>query len=200
MNPSELVLCMNIYLHNTKIRGNKMAEFEGMFVPTTPVFDVQSLKGKDLSSEEFLQFLVAVTQRINNISIQLNLKDIGVYPLTEIVNGQTFFPNPDLTESTELQPSPRQGLRTTVNFGQLPNAGTKSVPHGITFDDAITFVDIYGAATLPSTAGIPISFSSTVNINQNISIDVDPINVNIITAIDYSAFTRCIVVIEYIKQ
>lgn len=177
-----------------------MAQFQGMFVPTTQVFDVQSLEGKDLSSPEFIQFMIALTQSINLISIQLNLKDIGVYPLTEIVSGQTFFPNPALTSTTAVLPQPRQGLRKVVNFGALPNAGLKSVAHGIVFDAQTSFTRIYGAATFPSTASIPIPYSSTVNINQNISIVIDATNVNITTAFDYSAFTICYVVIEYIKQ
>jgi hypothetical protein len=177
-----------------------MAQFPGMFVPTTPVFDVQSLQGKDLSSSEFIQFMVALTQRINLISIQLNAKDIGLYQLTEILNGQQFFPNPALSSTTAQSPTQRPVLRTVVNFGALPNAATKSVPHGITFDATTSFTRIYGTATFPSTSAIPIPYSSTVNINQNISIVIDATNVNITTAMDYTNFTICYVILEYIKQ
>jgi hypothetical protein len=47
---------------------------------------------------------------------------------------------------------------------------------------------------------IPIPYSSTTNIDNNISIQVDDTDVNITTAADYSVYTICYVVLEYIKQ
>lgn len=177
-----------------------MAQFPGMFVPTTPVFDVQSLKGKDLDSPEFIQFMVALTQRINLISIQLNAKDIGLYQLTEILNGQQFFPNPALSSTTSQSPTQRAGLRTVVNFGALPNAATKSVPHGIGLDATAIGTLISCTATNPGNSFIDIPYSSVTNINLNIEMTIDMTNVNITTASNYSAYTICLIVFEYIKQ
>ena len=58
---------------------------------------------------------------------------------------------------------------------------------------------IYGTATDAAGNGIPIPYPSNTA-NANIEINVDLTNVNITTAIDYSAFTTTYVVLEYLKN
>lgn len=87
----------------------------------------------------------------------------------------------------------------TINFGTLPNTGTKSVAHNIPITVGVTFTRIY--ATASDTAGslyIPIPFVETTG--NEIQIDVDATNVNITTTSDRTNFTICYVVLEYIKN
>jgi hypothetical protein len=147
-----------------------------------------------------MQFMIILTQRINQMSIQLNLKTSGQFPLTEFVDGNTFFPNPALSSTTAQTPTNRQEFIKVIDFGALPNAGIKTVPHGITIDANTSFTQIYATATEPNSQFIPIPFSSPTALIDNIEILVDTTDVIITTAINYSAFTICYVVLKYIKQ
>jgi hypothetical protein len=176
----------------------------GYFLPTTDIIDVQSLRGKSLDSDEFQQFIIVLTQVINNICLAVNAKDTGYYPLTEFVNSQYFFPNPALSSTTANTPSQRNVFRKIVNFGTLPNAGTTSVAHGITFTATYTATRIYGAASdVGATLRyIPIPFVDVSGAEPvgNIEINLDNTNVNITTTGNGTNFTVCYVIIEYLKN
>jgi hypothetical protein len=170
----------------------------GLFIPTTYVFDVAEVKDVDVNKPEFKELLVRLYQNINNICVALNLKESGIYFLQEFVTGQVLFPNQDM-----INPNPdgRQIFRTVLNFGALPNATTISMAHNINVTAATTWVNIYGVATNPTTmAGISISYASTSSATDNIEWAIDDTNFYITTGIDYSAYTRTIVTIEYVKE
>jgi len=165
----------------------------GAFVPTTDVFDT-TIGNLDPQSDEFKYFLVRLRQSINNIALVLNIKDSGYYLPTEFVNGQLYFPNPLGNQKTY-----RQVFRDVVDFGALPNTGTKSVPHTIeNMNDEFTFTRIYGAATDPvNLIGIPVPNLDAIGF---VYISVDDTNINITTTFDATAYTRCLVVVEYLKN
>ncbi len=102
----------------------------------------------------------------------------------------------------------RQVFRKVIAFGALPNAGTKSVAHGIdTLPQDLpnnyigfSFTRIYATATDPvNELYIPIPYASNVAANV-IEINVDATNVNITTASNKTAYTITYVVLEYIKS
>jgi len=132
---------------------------------------------------------------LNNIAKALNNKDSGLYDAVETITGQQFLPT--FSTTTGANATFRQVLRKVVNFGSLPNTGTKSVAHGITFNNNFSVTRVYAAATNPGTQWIPIPYASPTLAN-NIELNVDATNVNIITGSNRTAFTRCFVVIEFI--
>lgn len=171
----------------------------GLFVPTTNVWDVAELYTVDVQSSEFRELLVRLYQNINTIALALNLKDSAYYVDQEFVNGQVLFPNPALSSSTASAPVYRQVFRKVIDFGALANAGTKSVAHGLTITAGFSFTRIY--ATASDTIGfnyIPIPYASVAA--GNVELNVDLTNVTIITGSDYSAFTICYVILEYVKS
>lgn len=170
----------------------------GSFVPTTFVWDVQQIQDSNIDPT-LKEILIRLYQNINLVSIVLNTKDTGMYELTELVNGQLFFSNPLLNSTTSQSPTPRQAYRLVINFGALPDATTKSVAHGLTIQSNWTLTRLYAAATNPSTEFIPIPYASSVDVAHNIELNMDATNVNIITGTDYSAYTACYVIIEYLK-
>ncbi len=174
----------------------------GLYVPSSYVFDVQQIQQADVNSAEFKELLVRLYQNINSMCIALNLKDSGYYNTQEFVNGQMWFPNPNYNSTTAVYPAFRQVYRTVVNFGTLPAAGTKSVAHNVPYNPAYSGTRIYVTATDPvGLTEIPVPFSSAVDIAHNIQLDVDATNVNITTGgHDYSNYTICYVVLEYIKS
>lgn len=175
----------------------------GIFLPTTVAVDVSSLKGKSLDSDEFKQLIVKLYQNLNNISIITNYKDSGIYDLALAFNNQSWFPNPTASASADTPAPYRDGSRVTINFGALPNAGTKFVAHGIAVTATTTFTRIYATATdTTGLTAIPIPFVSVSGSIPagNTEIYVDNTNVYITTTGNGSNYNVCYVVIEYISN
>jgi aryl-phospho-beta-D-glucosidase BglC (GH1 family) len=174
--------------------------FSGVFVPTTNVWDVSQIYDIDITSPQFKELLVRLYQNLNNISTALNLKDSGYYITQSFVNSQLFFPNPDFNSSTAVNPGYRQVFRLVVDFGALPNTGTKSVPHNIPVNSGYTFTRIY--ATSSDTTGfnyIPIPYASASG-TDNIELSVNATDVTITTAGNRSNFGVTYVIVEYIAN
>jgi hypothetical protein len=170
------------------------------FVPTTNTFDLSTIYNLDPKSDEFKDFLVKLNQNITNIAQSLNARDSGYYIPQEFINGQVWFPNPTLNSITPTAPSYRQVFRLVINFGALPNTGTKTVAHGLTLGVGFTFTRIY--ATASDTTGkvyLPIPYASGTAAD-NVELWVDATNVNIKTGKDRTASNICYAVLEYIKQ
>ena len=138
--------------------------------------------------EELRQELNDVLKKIINA---LNDKDIAHYNSIESVNGQKWL---DTTDPQVF----KNAFRKVIDFGALPNAATKTVAHGITWNPNTVFTRIYGTATRPSTVSIPIPYSSSV-LAQNILLSVSTANVTITTAANFSVYSTCYVVLEYLQ-
>lgn len=179
----------------------------GVFIPTTQVWDVASLSTADVNSPEFKELLVRMYMNLNRMAIAINLKESGYYnnANTDFVDGNQWFPNPAVSSSlasTAFRPE----YRTVVNFGALPNGPmgplTKSIPHNLPVNASYTWTRIYATATDPvGLTGIPIPFASPT-LTDAIAITVDALNVNITVDVtkDYSNYTICLVVLEYLKN
>lgn len=172
----------------------------GSFIPTSYVWDVARLYEVDVNSDEFKELLVRLYQNLNLMAISLNTRDAGYYNTSEFVNGQIFFPNPMLNSSTSAAPEFRQVYRKVINFGALPNAGTKTVPHGITITGTTTFTRIYGTASdTTDKIYIPLPFASPTA-TDSIELYVDSTNVGVITGNNESAFTITYIILEYLQS
>lgn len=165
----------------------------GLFVPTSFVWDIGRLQEVDVNSPEFKDLLVRLYQNIARIATALNLKDSAYYYTGEFVNGQLYFPNPALSSLNPQTARYRQVTRFVMNFGALPNAGIKSVAHGLTIDTAWTFTRIY--ATASDTTGL--TYIPIPSFQANLS--VDAVNVNITTTANLTNYNVCYVVLEYLK-
>lgn len=139
---------------------------------------------------------IKLRQYFNQIASALNTKDSGIYDAVETITGQSFLPL--FSNQTQANVTYRTVFRKVIDFGALPAAGTKSVAHGIAIGSTYSATKIYGAATVPSTSLIPLPFASPTLAN-NIELNLDATNVNVIVGTNRSAYTRCFVVVEYIK-
>lgn len=170
----------------------------GSFVPTNYIFDVSQLYQTEINSPEFKELIVRLYQYINNIAFVLNTKDSAYYLMQQFAtSGLMFSTTNDVNNMRPL-------YRIVVNCGALPNAATKTIPHGITptdFTSSWTFLKIYGAAS--DTTGktyIPLPYSSAAAIANNIEVKVDSTNVYITTGINYSNYNVSYIILEYIKN
>lgn len=174
---------------------------DGLYLPTTDVFDSLNLQNIDPSSREFKDFLTRLRQTINSISIAVNLKDTGYYITDEMANGQLYFPDPALNSTTLKRPTFRNVFRKVIDFGALPNAGVGnaiSIPHGITINTNFSFTRIYGTATDPNTSFIPLPYAGLAVSANNVELSVDTTNVVITAESDRRGYTTTYVVLEWI--
>src|SRR5271157_1512774 len=95
--------------------------YQGVYLPTTFIWDVSQLQRVDVNSKEFKELLIRMYQNLTNMATAINLKDTGYYYQGEFVNGQLYFPNPALSSSTTPPATYRQVFRLVINFGALPN-------------------------------------------------------------------------------
>jgi hypothetical protein len=160
----------------------------GSFAQTTQIW----------GSEDDSTRIVKLYQNMNQIALILNTKSAGAFYLQEFVIGDLFFPNPnDTSNSSKPAPVERQVSRIVVNFGPLPNAGTKQVAHNLNPSATWTFTRIYGCATNPGTEYIPIPYASATTTNI-VELYADTTYVYITTNGNMTAYTVCYVILEWI--
>lgn len=180
---------------------NSQANY-GTFVPTTNIWgDASRIASADVNSQEFKDLIVRLYQNVNLIALSLNLRDAGFYVLEEFLNGQLYFPNPELSSTTSVTPAYRQVYRFVIDWPTpLPNTTTQSVAHNLELNNAYSFTRIYGAATDPlNLQYIPLPYASPTAAN-NIELSVDGTNVNITTGSNRSNFTTTYIILEYLKN
>lgn len=135
--------------------------------------------------------LVELKKTLEDHAKMINRKDTGQYEETEVIINQTFpGANPQTKNSI---------FRKVVDFGALPNAALKQVAHNLTNYGTIIFTNIYGAATEPGVQAISIPHASVVALANQVQLVVTATNIEITTAINYSAFTSCYVVLEFFR-
>lgn len=141
--------------------------------------------------DDLIENISLLYKRIAN---SVNTKEGALYvPLETATFQQYFTPG----EPQRFRPT----YRKVIDFGPLPAAGVKSVAHGIAFNSECTMTCMYACATDPvALAYINIPFVSTVAINFQISMQVTATTVDIAVGSNRSNFTRCTVVLEYIKN
>lgn len=176
---------------------------KGYFIPTTQSYDVQEIYQTEVTSPKFKELMVRLYQNLNNVSQAVNQRGSGLYNTQEFASGETFFPSPANSSATTTSAQPRPVFRMVINMlptGTLPNTNTLTVAHGLTFTSAITATRIYGAATnAAGTSLIPLPYASPV-LADNIELYVDATNVYIKTGSDRTGYTKCYVVLEYLKN
>lgn len=174
----------------------------GLSVPNTFVMDVAQLQEIDLDPA-FKELLVRLYQNLGLMCNALNKKTGGYYPSNnQFITGNSYFPDAVGTGIATgfVRSDYRPSFRVLVNFGTLPNAGLKSVPHGITVTANTTWVMIQGWATDPvGLTGIPIPYASSTAASI-VELYVDATNVNVITNGDLTNYTTTLILLEFMNQ
>ncbi len=146
--------------------------------------------------EDLAEKDIKLRDYLNDIATATNSKDSGLYDAVETETGQQFVPI--FSTDTASNATYRGVIRKVIDFGALPNAGAKTIAHGITFTSDQSVTKLYAAATTPGTSWIPIPFASPT-LNLNISLELDATNITITTGVNRTAYTRCFVVVEWIS-
>ncbi len=136
------------------------------------------------SWEEAKPFLVEVLKKISN---SVNVKEIGFFLDEELLSGKAFIPGATIPGNNPGEY--RSVLRKVIDMGALV-LGVNSVPHGITFDENFTLIQLWVSAT-NSTAFIATTFS-----NED-TVIMDATNINVTSA---GAYDRAFAFVEYIQE
>lgn len=117
----------------------------------------------------------------------VNSRTIGIYSTQEIPSG----------EQLQLSGKSYGIFRKVLDIGALPNATTSTIPHGISNVDAgFRLMDLRLCAN--DTTDFDYFVLSYWSIAAaDIKIDIEGPNVVITTMNDYSAYDKCLVIIEY---
>lgn len=146
------------------------------FLPITQTF-----------SEEWSQFLIQFTKTYSDISRNTNARDIGIYDLTEINNGQQWY----TPGNTSIK---RFDFRKVIPVPALV-LGLNSIAHGITVGSPTTYVFTFINGVIFRQAAPPLFVPIP---NNDIHVDVNQTNVNITIPAAYVGFTgNC--VLEFLK-
>lgn len=178
---------------------------DGLFLRNAPILDAGYINDiQQFDPDKLKELFIALTEAFLESNSAVNQKDTGMYQLLEFITGQQFFPNPALSSTTTQPPVLRQTIRKVFNIGALPNAGTKTVAHGIAVDGNTTFTRIYGTASDVGVTKeyIPLPFVSVSGavVAGNIELRLDDINIYITTTGNGTNFTVCYVVVEFLVQ
>lgn len=141
-------------------------------------------------SEDDSQFLIQITNRDRDIARYLNIRQIGIYDLTENLTGQQF---PGSTPQVK-----RQTFRIVFQFGAIAPGAILSIPHGLT--GVTSYTHIYGTAITNVVDNRPIPYTNVTLVTNQISVLVDSVNVNVTNGSTAPAITSGLIVLEYLKN
>jgi len=165
------------------------SETSQIFESYVPVYDAIPE-----SWEEAKPFIVENFKKISNA---INIREIGWYLDEQLLSGKAFIPGVSTVANNVTQQF-RQILRKVIDFGAL-QLGTKSVPHGIVFNDRFTLIQLWASSTDPvAFVAIPIPFVSTTG--GDVEINMTVTNINITCTTNRASFTRTFVFVEYIQE
>jgi hypothetical protein len=132
------------------------------------------------------EFRYQLNDTYQKIAATVNSKEGALYvPIEKITGGQYFTDDPFNNDVV---------YRMTVDFGALPNSGTKSVAHNIDWNSDYRLRRAYGGSTDPvAEEGLPIP-------NDGIFLKNNSTNVIVTTTANFSSFTETTIVLEYTKE
>lgn len=167
----------------------------GAFIASSIPLDLEQIRETSVNSPEFKELIVILAQYFNDLAINTNLRDVGMYNTLELINGQQFF----RTSATPGDNSLRPVYRKVIYYPTaLPNAGTVAIPHNLTLTASCSFTRIYGVANnLTGGSFLPLPYASPTLAN-NIELSVDTTNINVTTGSNRTAYTVNYFIVEYI--
>ena len=170
---------------------------QGNFITTLPNFN---LEGMDINSPEFRQFIVILTNTVNDICMAINDKEAGYFSTYEFLTGKRLYPDPALNAYTEEQPYRAGIFRKCFRYTTpLPNAAAVPVAHGLAMDANWKTIDLWGT-TFDSTAHQWLKLPFAGSGADAIDLYADFTHIYIKTQSNRNSCTFTNLVIEYTKS
>ena len=135
------------------------------------------------SWEEAKPFIVENFKKISNA---INIREIGWLLEEELLSGKQFVPIPATNDTPEQY---RSVFRKVINTGPLVVGLNAGVPHGITFNNRFTLIDLWVSGTNSGTLTARTISGNDVLMNSTNIVITSP-----------QAFDRSFAFIEYIQE
>lgn len=142
--------------------------------------------------DDFGQMLLRLQAYLTEISLKVNDREIGFYQQTELLTGQTWFP-----EIGEL--ISQQTFRQVYVFGPIAQGAVLTIPTNIISPNGITFTHIYGTCNTDAPDARPIPYVPAVQTNY-IALKVVGPNIQIDNGTTAPNILNGIIVLEYLKN
>jgi hypothetical protein len=124
-----------------------------------------------------------------DISQAVNTREISFYERVQTQNGQKWF--------NDNQPDDRrQGFRKAFSFGAINAGNSTTLSHSIT--EAFTITALYGTCSTSLPDQRPIPYSSTTDVQRNISIRINTTDILIFVGANSPNVTSGFCVVEYL--
>lgn len=158
---------------------------------TNPLTENTLLNASEVFHLDPQQFNIQLTNLYTRMANSTNLKEIALYPNTEILNGQQWY---DLTDTDGF----RQTFRQVFPFTTISAGATLTIAHGIAAFTMITAA--YGSVTTAVVDYRPIPYSSASAVTAQVEVKIDATNVYVINGSTAPNITSGFVVLEYLKN
>ena len=146
------------------------------------------------------QLLIKLTSMHTDVANAVNIREVALYQDNqEIVTGQQF----SVIGSNRKK---NLAFRQVYYFNPIPpnppfpfsiaTGGTLTIPHNIA--NIVQFTNIYGTCITDIVDYRPLPYSSTVNINQQISLRVTPTVIEIVNGAGSPNIASGMVILEYL--
>ena len=123
------------------------------------------------------------------IADKVNVRVIGLYSTTQTPSGKQYPVGQGTIDVS----------RKLVSFGALRNNTTKSVAHGLTVDDKFRLFELYISANDPVNFLYFCAKNWGIANTGDVQINIDDTNINVTTNGDYTAYSDCFVILEYMR-
>ena len=154
---------------------------------------VPFLNTTEVFPEDDEQLRIKLTDVYQRTASAMNVREISIYDLQELQNGQQFF-DPSDDQAT------RPVLRKVFELGAKVAGGTYTIATGIT--RLSVFTRIYGSCITEIVDYRPLPYVDTANVTNQVSITIIPAGASSDLVVQVGAtspnITSGIVVLEYI--
>lgn len=139
------------------------------------------------------QLTIRLQAYLREVSLKVNIRQLGFYEEIETPAGQEFFSVDDASQR-------RNSFRKVFQFGTILAGGTLIIPHGIT--NVSIFTHIYGAAKLLTIGNdaVPIPHADVTNVTNQVSVEIIDPDIVINNGATATDIEKGIIVLEYLKN
>lgn len=141
--------------------------------------------------DEPKQMLIRLQGYLREISLKVNIRQLGFYEDIETPAGQAFFSVDDTSQK-------RLSFRKVFQFGPIVAGTTLNIIHGL--GTVSLFTNIYGTILTAVPDNRPLPYVDEAVVTNQVSVKIVGANIVIINGATAPNITSGIVILEYLKN
>ncbi len=143
-------------------------------------------------SQDWDQSWIKLQAILTDISLKLNMREVGFYYLNETPTGEQW---PRISNNT-----PRTTLRQVYQFGAIAAGAALNIPMNIIGFTILTFTHMYGTIKTDVPDDRPLPYADAAVVTNQVSLLRNGANIVITNGATAPNITSGIVVLEYLKN